>query len=76
MRKNEVVAGEEITVYVHKIENGRVILSDVSLAERDVVIKKREAEDEAEKNEHIAQMKSANADYRGGNNKFNKRSGN
>jgi len=76
MRKNEVVAGEEITVYVHKIENGRVILSDVPLAERDVVIKKREAEDEAEKSEHIAQMKSANADYRGGNNKFNKRSGN
>ncbi len=69
MRRNEVVAGEEITVYVHKIENGRVILSDVPLAEREAVIKKREAEDEAEKNEHIAQMKSAN----GGGNKFNKR---
>lgn len=71
MRQNEVVAGDEITVYVHKIENGRVILSDVPLAEREAVIKKREAEDEAEKNEHIAQMKSANAEYR--SNKSNKR---
>ena len=46
--------GPEIQVYVHRIEENRVIFSDVCLAERDAIIAKREAEDEAEKAELAA----------------------
>jgi len=49
MRNGTIKAGSEINVFVHKIENNRVILSDVPSDKRDEVIKKREAEDEAEK---------------------------
>ena len=65
MRDGTVESGSDITVYVHKIENGRVILSDVNTAERPAIIAKREAEDNAEKSEHIAQKnnsRSSNAE--------------
>jgi len=51
MRNNEIVPGTEVQVYVHKIEGNRVILSDVPSDERDVVIARREAEEELEKQE-------------------------
>lgn len=59
MRDGTVESGSDITVYVHKIENGRVILSDVNTAERPAIIAKREAEDNAEKSEHIAQKNNS-----------------
>ena len=49
MRNEAIKPGDEYTVYIHKIENNRVILSDVPSAERDAVIARREAEDAAEK---------------------------
>ena len=49
MRNNAIKPGDEYKVYIHKIENNRVILSDVPSSERDAVIARREAEDEAEK---------------------------
>ena len=63
MRKNAaeggvIVPGTEIEVYAHKIENGRLILSDVAPKERKAVIARREAEDNAEKSEHLAQKRS------------------
>ena len=59
MRNGQIQSGTEIDVYVHKVENGKVILSDVPLAERDAVIARREAEDSQEKSEHIAQKNVA-----------------
>ena len=48
--KNRDIKSEEVLdVYVHKIENGRIILSDVPTDQRDKIINKREKEDEAEK---------------------------
>ena len=55
MRQNTIEPGTEIDVYVHKIENGKVILSDVPVSEREAVIARREAEDNQEKSEHFAQ---------------------
>ena len=55
MREGVIKPGDVLSVYVHKVENNRVILSDVPSSERDLVIKKREAEDNAEKSEHMAQ---------------------
>ena len=49
MRNRTIKPGDEYTVYIHKIENNRVILSDVPSSERDAVIARREAEDELEK---------------------------
>lgn len=49
MRQNSIKPGTEFNVYIHKIENNRVILSDVPSVERDAVIAKRELEDEQEK---------------------------
>jgi predicted RNA-binding protein with RPS1 domain len=49
MRNKTIQAGSEIDVFIHKIENNRVILSDVPSDKREEVIKRREAEDEAEK---------------------------
>ena len=49
MRQNSIKPGTEFNVYIHKIENNRVILSDVPSDERDAVIAKRELEDEQEK---------------------------
>lgn len=60
MRKGEVAPGTVLQVYGHKIENNRLILSDVAPELREEVIAKREAEDEAEKSAHLAQ-KAANA---------------
>lgn len=65
MRQGTINPGDEIDVYVHRIDvfrrgdelEERVILSDVPVAERDAVIAKREAEDFREKNEHIAQKR-------------------
>jgi ribosomal protein S1 len=59
MRNEQIQSGTEIDVYVHKVENGKVILSDVPLAEREAVIARREAEDSQEKSEHIAQKNVA-----------------
>ena len=61
MRDGTVESGSDITVYVHKIENGRVILSDVNTTERPAIIAKREAEDNAEKTEHIAQKNNSHS---------------
>ena len=55
MRNNEIKYGMPIDVYVHKIENNKVILSDVPTTEREAVIARREAEDSQEKSEHFAQ---------------------
>ena len=55
MRNNEIAAGSNVQVYVHKIEKNRVILSDVPSDERDAVIARREAEEaaaDAEKEEN------------------------
>lgn len=60
MRKGEVTPGTVLQVYGHKIENNRLILSDVAPEFRAEVIAKREAEDEAEKSAHLVQ-KAANA---------------
>lgn len=51
MRDNqgELNLGDTIEVYVHRIDDTRVILSDVPSDQRDEVIARREAEDEAEK---------------------------
>ena len=49
MKDGTVKPGESIDVYVHKIEDSRIILSDVPVAERDGVIALREKEDEQEK---------------------------
>lgn len=51
MREGTVPIGEKINVYYHRIDSeaNRIIFSDVALAERDTVIARREAEDEAEK---------------------------
>ena len=59
MRRDEVQPGTQIDVYVHKIDNNKVILSDVPLAERDAVIARRETEDNQEKSEHLAQKNAA-----------------
>ena len=47
MRNNEIAAGSNAQVYVHKIEKNRVILSDVPSDEREAVIARREAEETA-----------------------------
>ena len=47
MRLKSIKPGEEVQVYVHKIEGSRVILSDVPTEERDAVIARREAEEVA-----------------------------
>lgn len=60
MRNQEVPIGLELNVYVHRIEEGRVIFSNVCLAERDAVIAKREAEEEAEKAALAEQSNSEN----------------
>ena len=54
MRQQTITPGTQIDVYVHKIEGGRVILSDVPTELRDAVIEKRTQEDNAEKSEHLA----------------------
>lgn len=54
MRQQTITPGTQIDVYVHKIEGGRVILSDVPTETRDAVIEKRTQEDNAEKSEHLA----------------------
>lgn len=54
MRNNEIIAGTEVKVYVHKIEGTRVILSDVPSTEREPIIARREAEEEREKAEAIS----------------------
>lgn len=54
MRNNEIVAGTEVKVYIHKIEGTRVILSDVPSTEREPIIARREAEEEREKAEAIS----------------------
>ena len=59
MRNNEIVPGTEVNVYVHKIDGTRVILSDVPSAERDVIIAKREAEEEQEKAEALSAKTTA-----------------
>lgn len=58
LRKNQVAAGTAIDVYIHKIENNRIILSDVALGEREAVIAKREAEDAAEKSQYAEPKRS------------------
>jgi len=47
MRLKTINPGEEVQVYIHKIEGSRVILSDVPSEERDAVIARREAEEVA-----------------------------
>lgn len=49
MRNGEIKPGTKVQVYVHKIENNKIVLSDVAPEQRDEVIKRREAEDAAEK---------------------------
>jgi ribosomal protein S1 len=62
MRNNTINPDTEISVYVHKIEGNRLILSDVAPSEREAVIARREAEDEAEKNNHLAQKAAQQAE--------------
>ena len=62
MRKGEINIGDEIDVYIARIDhgNGRVILSDVVSSVRSEVEAKRKAEDEAEKQEYVAQREREN----------------
>lgn len=57
MREGTVPVGEKINIYYHRIdtEADRIIFSDVALADRDAIIARREAEDEAEKAAAAAQ---------------------
>lgn len=57
LRVNNIEAGSAIQVYVHKIEKGRIILSNVSSDKRDEVIAKREAEDAQEKASYVTAKK-------------------
>jgi len=59
LRQNNVEANTDIQVYVHKIENGRAIFTDVHSSEREVVIAKREAEDAKEKSTYVNAKKEA-----------------
>ena len=61
LRNNEIQPDTKINVYVHKIEKGRIILSDVPSAEREAVIAKREAEDAQEKLTYVNAKKEAAA---------------
>lgn len=54
MREGKIEAGTQIQVYGHRIDGTRLILSDVAPKEREAVIARREAEDEAEKSAHLA----------------------
>ena len=63
MRNRTIKPGDEYTVYIHKIENNRVILSDVPSSERDAVIARREAEDELEKVQQVQQKKEEKKTY-------------
>lgn len=64
MRENngELNLGDEIDVYVHRIDDTRVILSDVPSMNRDEVIARREAEDEAEKAAYAEMLAHQEAD--------------
>jgi predicted RNA-binding protein with RPS1 domain len=64
LRNNEIQPDTKINVYVHKIEKGRIILSDVPSTERDAVIAKREAEDAQEKLTYVNAKKEAAAKAR------------
>lgn len=59
LRENKVVPNTKLAVFVHKIEKGRIIFSDVVSGERDAIIAKREAEDAQEKNEYVAAKRDA-----------------
>lgn len=49
-KNNEILPGEKIDCWVYKIDNGRIILTDISPAEdREKIIAKREKEDNMEK---------------------------
>lgn len=54
MRNGTIEPGTEIDVYIDNLDNNRVVLSDVSPAERPAVKERREAEDATEKSEHNA----------------------
>lgn len=56
LKNNEIQPEEEIFVYVHRIENGRIIFSDIDPDHRYAIIAQREAEEEAEK---LKQAKAA-----------------
>lgn len=59
MRAGEIETGNEIDVYVARIDNtNRVILSDVHPSERAEVEERRRLEDEAEKSEYMASKNS------------------
>lgn len=58
MRNGTIEAGTEIDVYIDNLDNNRVVLSDVSPAERPAVKERREAEDATEKSEHNAAQQS------------------
>lgn len=59
LRQNKVEADTVYNVYVHKIEKGRIIFSDVPTAERQEVIARREAEDLQEKSAYVAAKKES-----------------
>lgn len=59
LRENKVEANTDINVYIHKIENGRAIFTNVHSSERDAVIAKREAEDAKEKSNYVNAKKEA-----------------
>lgn len=49
LMEHQVKAGDKIKVYVHRIDNGRIILSDVPHAEQAELVERREKAEEAEK---------------------------
>lgn len=49
LMEHKINAGDKIKVYVHRIDNGRIILSDVPRAEQDALVERREKAEEAEK---------------------------
>lgn len=48
-KTGEIENGEEVNIYIHNIEDKRIILSDVPAEQRESVIALREAEDKLEK---------------------------
>lgn len=61
MREGSVEIGKQVEVYVHKVENNRVVFSNVATELRDEVMAKREAEDEAEKAAYAEELAAKEA---------------
>lgn len=64
LHNGEIQPNDNIEVYVHKIENGRIIFSDIEPEARGEIIAKREAEEEAEKLKQAKAAAKRSADFK------------